>query len=65
VKLADEIIASRRGSHSLGQVYAFMLKTYGDPKQAKADFVRYLSGELPVRLLKEAQLWITEERGEM
>ena len=48
--LADELIASRRGSrfgtNPLGLVYHFLLKVYGDPKQARADFVRFLSGEL-------------------
>jgi hypothetical protein len=40
--LAD--IASRCGTHSLGLVYEFLLKTVGNPKQARAHFVRFLSG---------------------
>jgi hypothetical protein len=62
-KLADVLIASRCGTHSLGLVYEFLLKTHGNPKEARADFVRFLSGELPARLRKEAQQWISEEQG--
>ena len=62
-KLADVLIASRCGTHSLGLVYEFLLKTYDNPKEARADFVRFLSGELPARLRKEARLWVAEEQG--
>ena len=62
-RLADVLIASRCGTHSLGLVYEFLLKAHGSPKQARADFVRFLSGELPPRLLKESQLWVSEEQG--
>jgi hypothetical protein len=62
-RLADALIACRCGTHSLGLVYEFLLKTYGDPKQARADFLKYLSGELPPRLLEEAQFWNDEEQG--
>jgi hypothetical protein len=61
-RLADVLIASRCGTHSLGLVYEFLLKAHGSPKQARADFVSYLSGELPARLLKEARLWVAEEQ---
>jgi hypothetical protein len=61
-KLADELIALRCGTHSLGLVYEFLLKTYGDPKRARGDFVRFLSGELPRGLLEEAELWASEEQ---
>jgi len=62
-RLADALIASRCGTHSLGLVYEFLLKTYCSPKQARADFVRFLSGELPAQLLKQAQFWVAEEQG--
>ena len=62
-RLADVLIASRCGTHSLGLVYEFLLKTIGNPKQARADFVRFLSGELPPRLLKKAKLWVSKEQG--
>jgi hypothetical protein len=61
-KLADELIALRCGTHSLGLVYEFLLKTYGDLKRARGDFVRFLSGELPRGLLEEAALWVSEEQ---
>ena len=41
----------------------FAQEFHGNPKEARADFVRFLSGELPARLRKEAQLWISEEQG--
>jgi hypothetical protein len=62
-RLADALIASRCGTHSLGLVYEVLLKVHGSPKQARADFVSYLSGELPARLPKEARLWVAEEQG--
>ena len=61
-KLADELIALRCGTHSLGLVYEFLLKTYDDPKRARGDFVRFLSGGLPRGLLEEAELWVSEEQ---
>ena len=64
--LADELIASRCGSrfgtNPLGLIYDFLLKAYGDPKQARADFVRFLSGELPAQLLYQARAWVSEEQ---
>ena len=61
-KLADELIELQCGTHSLGLIYQFLLKTYGDPRPARADFVKYLSGELPDRLLEAADLWVAEEQ---
>jgi hypothetical protein len=61
-QLADELIALQCGTHSLGLVYEFLLKTYCDPKRARCDFVRFLSGELPEGLLEEAQVWVAEEQ---
>jgi hypothetical protein len=61
-KLADELIALRCGTHSLGLIYEFLLKSYRDPNQAKAEFVRFLSGELSHRLLEEAELCVSEEQ---
>jgi hypothetical protein len=60
---SSALTISRCGTHSLGLVYEFLLKTDCNPKQARADFVMFLSGELPARLLKEAQLWVSEEQG--
>ena len=64
--LADELIAcrcgSRFGTNPLGLIYDFLLKAYGDPKQARADFVRFLSGELPAQLLHQARAWVSQEQ---
>jgi hypothetical protein len=59
-RFADALIVSRRGT-LLGEVYDFLLKAYGDPKAARADFVRFLSGELSPRFLQETQFWVAEE----
>ena len=37
-RLADVLIASRCGTHSLGLVYEFLLKAHGSPKQVKSRF---------------------------
>src|SRR3984893_18396490 len=60
---ADVLIASRCGTHFLGLFYEFLLNSIGTPKQARADFVRLRSGELPPRLLKKAKLWVSKEQG--
>ena len=57
-RLADVLIASRCGTHSLGLVYEFLLKAHGSPKQARADFVSYPHG-----YSREAQFWVAEEQG--
>jgi len=61
-KLAYELIKNRCGTHSLGLVYDFLLKTGHDPNEAEAQFVSYLSGQLPERLLEMARLWVAEEQ---
>jgi hypothetical protein len=44
--------------------YAYLLKAYGDANRAKADFIRFLSGELPPRIVRTASAWISEEQGD-
>jgi hypothetical protein len=61
-ELADQLIALRCGTHSLGLVYDFLVKAYDDPHKARGDFVRFLSGQLPDRVLEEAALWVSEEQ---
>jgi hypothetical protein len=39
-----------------------VLKAYGNPKAARADFVRFLSGEFSPRFLQEVQFWVVEEQ---
>jgi hypothetical protein len=62
-KLADELIELRCERHSVGNVYEWFLKAYGDAKRAKAEFIRFLSGELPTRILETASEWIADEQG--
>jgi hypothetical protein len=61
-KLAYELIKNRCGTHSLGLVYNFLLKTGHDANEAEAEFVRFLSGQLPERLLQTVRLWVAEEQ---
>src|SRR6186997_1154486 len=62
--LADELIEFRCGRHSVGNLYEYLLKAYGDANRAKADFIRFLSGELPARMVRAASAWISEEQGD-
>lgn len=62
-KLADELIELRCGTHSLANVYEYLLKAYGNASRAKRDFMRFLSGDLPYPMLKAACDWISEEQG--
>jgi len=61
-ELGRELIAARCGTHSLGLIYEFLLKVCHDTSQAEADFVAFISGEFPPRLLKEARSWIAAEQ---
>ena len=63
-KLADELIELRCERHSVGNLYEYLLKAYGDANRAKADFIRFLSGELPPQLIRAASTWISEEQGD-
>jgi hypothetical protein len=63
-KLADELIELRCERHSVGNLYEYLLKAYGDANRAKADFIRFLSGELPPRVVRAASAWISEEQGD-
>ena len=63
IKLADELIELRCGTHSLGNLYEFLLRAYGDANRAKADFIRFLAGDLPKQVLQAASEWISEEQG--
>src|SRR4029079_8567978 len=63
-KLADELIELRCGRHSVGNFYEYLLKAYGDANRAKADFIHFLSGELPPRTVRAASAWISEEQGD-
>jgi hypothetical protein len=44
-RLAEELINNLCGSHPLGLIYQFLLRTYGAPAKARAEFERYLAGK--------------------
>ncbi len=60
--LAHELIETRCGTHSLGLIYDFLLEVCKDATQAKAEFIKFMSGELPECLFEEARLWVAEEQ---
>ena len=59
---ARELIAKQCGTHSLGLIHDFLLKAGYDANEAEAEFVRFLSGQLPERLLQEVHRWVAEEQ---
>ena len=63
LQLADELIEMRCGRHSLANVYEYLLRAYADADRAKADFIRFLSGDLPRHMLEVAAEWIAQEQG--
>ena len=60
-KLADELIELRCERHSVRNLYESLLKAYGDANRAKADFIRFLSGELPPRVVRAASAWVSHD----
>jgi hypothetical protein len=71
-KLADELIALRCNGPfvgnssdrppSVGDIYEFLLEAYGDANKAKADFIRFLAGDLPRTMIEAAAKWMSEDR---
>jgi hypothetical protein len=62
-ELAARLIELCSGSHSVALVYRFLLKAQGHTEEtAKAEFVRFLRGELSERLLQDARRWVQEEQ---
>jgi hypothetical protein len=60
---ARELIEKQCGTHSLGLIHDFLLKAGYDANEAEAEFVRFLSGQLPELLLQAARLCVAEEQG--
>jgi hypothetical protein len=60
--LADDLIKSRCGTHSLGLIYEFLLTTYKSPTKARAEFVKFLSGEWSQRWVETAASRVAEEQ---
>ena len=51
------------GNHSVAMVYRFLLKAQDHTEEtARAEFVRFLRGELSERLLQDARRWVQEEQ---
>jgi len=60
---ARELVEKQCGTHSLGLIHGFLLKAGCDAKEAEAEFVKFLSGQMPELLLQAARLWVAEEQG--
>jgi hypothetical protein len=43
--LGDELIEKQCGTHSLGLIYEYLRQLYGAPEKARAEFVKFLSGD--------------------
>jgi hypothetical protein len=59
---ARELVEKQCGTHSLGLIHNFLLRAGYDAKEAEAEFVRFLSGQLPELLLQAVRLWVAEEQ---
>jgi hypothetical protein len=60
--LADALIESRCGTHSLGLIYDFLLRMTRDPKAARCEFVNFLSGDWSPRWAEAAAARVAEEQ---
>jgi hypothetical protein len=62
-ELAAKLIDLCSGDHSVAMVYRFLLKVQDHTEAtARAEFVRFLGGELSSRLLQDARRWVQEEQ---
>ena len=61
-RLSGQLIHNVCGSHSLGLIYQFLLRTYGAPAKARAEFERYLSGHWSSEWIDAARVVLQEER---
>jgi hypothetical protein len=62
-ELASLLIVLCSGEHSMAMIYRFLLKANNyNEREAKAEFVKYLGGELSERLLADARRWIRDEQ---
>src|SRR5262249_20071648 len=59
---ARELVEKQCGTHSFGLIHGFLLKAGYDANEAEAEFVRFLSGQLPARLLQAVRSWVAEEK---
>jgi len=64
-ELAAKLIDLCSGNHSVAMVYRFLLKAQDHTEEtARAEFVRFLGGELSGRLLQDARRWVQEEQAQ-
>ena len=64
-ELAVKLIDLCSGNHSVAMVYHFLLKAQDhNEESARAEFVRFLRGELSERLLQDARRWVQEEQAQ-
>ena len=64
-ELAAKLIDLCSGNHSAAMVYRFLLKAQDHIEEtARAEFVRFLRGELSDRLLQDARRWVQEEQAQ-
>ena|SRR5690242_6207824 len=63
VTLAQKLIEKQCVTHSLGLIYHFLLQNRGSPVLARAEFVRFLSGEWPDKWVEAARLSVKEQTG--
>jgi hypothetical protein len=61
--LADRVTENCGETHSLGQVYRFLLSALdNDEDIAKSEFRKFVAGELSERLLELARQWVSQEQ---
>ena len=62
-ELGAKLIDLCSGNHSVAMVYRFLLKAQDHIEEtARAEFVRFLRGELSEPLLQDARRWVQEEQ---
>ena len=61
-ELAAKLIDLCSGNHSVAMVYRFLLKAQDHIEEtARAEFARFLRGELSEQLLQDARRWVQVE----
>jgi hypothetical protein len=63
-RLADALITNTSGRDSIGQIYHFLCRNH-DASIAREEFVRFLRGERPELLLREARHVATATRHDL
>jgi hypothetical protein len=61
-RLSEQLINNACGSHSLGLIYNFLLRTYRASARARAEFERYLPGNWSPEWVEAARRAVQEEQ---